>query len=123
MYDLQLTHSMLDRTCLLQKRRFALRAEEWMLQDGKYECSFVGKGRKRLSVAKPLACFILLCKRIQVHSHKYTTAVFKFIQHKNDKKEKVNKNHIYNILIITELAMYLLWLICIINFVDKTVYM
>ena len=46
MYDLQSTHSMLDRTCLLQKRRFALRAEEWMLQDGKYECSFVGKGRE-----------------------------------------------------------------------------
>ena len=31
MYDLQLTHSMLDRTCLLQKRRFALRSEEWIL--------------------------------------------------------------------------------------------
>ena len=37
MYDLQLTHSMLDRTCLLQYHviqcRFALRAEERILHD------------------------------------------------------------------------------------------
>ena len=46
---------------------------------GKYEC--LGWGGKGLSFAKPLACFILLLKRIQIHSHKYTTAVFKFIQH------------------------------------------
>ena len=36
-------------------------------------------GRKGLNVTKSLACFIPLLKRIQVHSHKYTTAVFNFI--------------------------------------------
>ena len=72
-------------------------------------------GRKGLNVTKPLACFILLLKRIQVHSHKYTKAVFKFIQPIKDKK-RVNKKHIYNVLIITELMMGLLWPIYIINF-------
>ena len=76
-------------------------------------------GRKVLNVTKPLAYFIPLLKRIQVHSHKYTKAVFKFIQPIKDKK-RVNKKHIYNVLIITELMMGLLWPIYIINFVDKT---
>ena len=53
---------------------------------GKYECS--GWGGKGLSFAKPLAYFILLLKRIQIHSHKYTIAVFKFIPHKKDKKKE-----------------------------------
>ena len=53
---------------------------------GKYECS--GWGGKGLSFAKPLAYFILLLKRIQIHSHKYTIAVFKFIQHKKEKKKE-----------------------------------
>ena len=68
-------------------------------------------GRERVKCSQIFGFFILLHKRIQIDSHKYTTAVFKFIQHKKD---------IYNILIITELIMGLLWLIYIVNFVDKT---
>ena len=49
----------------------------------------------------------------------YTTAVFKFIQRKKDKKKgKFNEKHIYNILIITKLIMGLLWPIYIISFFD-----
>ena len=68
-------------------------------------------GRERVKCSQIFGFFILLHKRIQIDSQKYTTAVFKFIQHKKD---------IYNILIITELIMGLLWLIYIVNFVDKT---
>ena len=43
-------------------------------------------GRKRVKCSQIFGFFILLHKRIQIDSHKYTTAVFKFIQHKKDKK-------------------------------------
>ena len=43
-------------------------------------------GRKRVKRSQIFGFFILLHKRIQIDSHKYTTAVFKFIQHKKDKK-------------------------------------
>ena len=73
-------------------------------------------GKERVKHSQIFGFFILLHKRIQIDSHKYTIAVFKFMQHKKDKKSK----NIYNILIITELIMGLLWLIYIVNFVDKT---
>ena len=75
-------------------------------------------GKERVKRSQIFGFFILLHKRIQIDSHKYTIAVFKFMQLKKDKKSI--KKHIYNILIITELIMGLLWPIYIINFVDKT---
>ena len=45
-------------------------------------------GKERVKCSQIFGFFILLHKRIQIDSHKYTTAVFKFIQHKKDKKEK-----------------------------------
>ena len=44
--------------------------------------------KERVKRSQIFGFFILLHKRIQIDSHKYTTAVFKFIQHKKDKKRK-----------------------------------